>query len=396
MKLLILSFYYYPDLCAGSFRCTSLVEQLCQHGEHDIDVITTLPNRYSSYNSKAKEFEQDGKVAIHRIALPSHKSGMVDQAKAFYSYQKQAKKLIGNKSYDMVFATSSRLFTALLGASVATRLKVPLYLDIRDIFVDTIKDVLSKPLSLLAKPILTMLENYTFSRAKTINLVSEGFKDYFKTRYPNIPYRWYTNGIDKVFEREFRSSAEKDPKDTATKIVLYAGNIGEGQGLHTIVPQLASKLGCDYIIKIIGDGGRKVALQEALASLNLDNVQLLQPVDREQLIEEYKNADILFLHLNDYPAFDKVLPSKIFEYGAMGKPILAGVNGYSATFLQKEVENSAVFYPGNADQAQQAIESLKLQTQQRRDFIVKFRREKIMREMAADIIASVAEREAAC
>jgi len=396
LKILVLSFYYYPDLCAGSFRCSSLVEQFRQQVGLEVEVITTLPNRYNSYSSEASEFEQAGNVVVHRIPLPSHNSGMVDQSKAFYSYQKQVKKLIAGKPYDMVFATSSRLFTALLGAFVASRLKVPLYLDIRDIFVDTMKDVLSKPLSLVAKPVLGILENYTFSRAATINLVSEGFKDYFEARYPDVCYRWYTNGIDEVFEREFHSNNGNTPKDTATKTLLYAGNIGEGQGLHTIVPQLASKLGRDYVIKIIGDGGRKSELQRALASLSLGNVQLLPPVDRSQLIEAYKNADILFLHLNDYPAFDKVLPSKIFEYGAMGKPILAGVNGYSAKFLQKEVENSAVFYPGNVEQALLAITSLELQTQKRTGFIEKFRREKIMKVMAADIIDTVAKREAIC
>ena len=389
MKILVLSFYYFPDLCAGSFRCTSLVEQLRQQEGHDIDVITTLPNRYSSYSSMAREFEQDGNVAIHRVTLPNHKSGMIDQSKAFYFYQQQVKKLITDKSYDMVFATSSRLFTALLGASVASRLKAPLYLDIRDIFVDTMKDVLSKPLSLLAKPVLTILENYTFQKAETINLVSEGFRDYFEKRYPDARFCWYTNGIDDVFERESQVGLDRTTEGDERKIVLYAGNIGEGQGLHTIVPQLASKLSSDYHIKIIGDGGRRTMLEASLASLKLDNVSLLPPVERAALIEEYKKADILFLHLNDYPAFDKVLPSKIFEYAAMGKPVLAGVNGYSAQFLKNEVENSAVFYPGNVEQALEAIDSLSLQTQQRTNFIEKFRRNKIMKEMASDIVGTV-------
>lgn len=395
MKILIFSFYYYPDLCAGSFRCTSLVQQLRQQGGHDIEVITTLPNRYSSYSSEANVLEQDGNLTIHRIALPNHKSGMVDQSIAFYFYQKQAKKLIAGKSYDIVFATSSRLFTALLGAVIASRIKVPLYLDIRDIFVDTMNDVLSKPISLLAKPILGVVENYTFRKAETINLVSEGFRSYFETRYPDVRYRWYTNGIDDVFESESNLVVDKNADEKKCKTILYAGNIGEGQGLHTIVPQLALKLGEDYCIKIIGDGGRKLALEESLASLNLDNVSLFSPVDRKKLIEEYKKADILFLHLNDYPAFDKVLPSKIFEYAAMGKPVLAGVNGYSAKFLENEVKNSAVFYPGNADQALEAVASLDLQTEQRTEFIQKFRREKIMNEMAADIV-NVVERARLC
>ena len=37
---------------------------------------------------------------------------------------------------------------------------------------------------------------------------------------------------------------------------------------------------------------------------------------RPALVEAYGAADVLFLHLGVQPAFEKVLPSKIFEYAA--------------------------------------------------------------------------------
>ena len=52
MKVLFLTYYFEPDLCAGSFRNTSLLKALnCKLGESSdkIDVITTHPNRYDSY-----------------------------------------------------------------------------------------------------------------------------------------------------------------------------------------------------------------------------------------------------------------------------------------------------------------------------------------------------------
>ena len=51
MKVLVVTFYYEPDLSAGSFRTTALVAAMRQRappGTH-IDVITTLPNRYHSF-----------------------------------------------------------------------------------------------------------------------------------------------------------------------------------------------------------------------------------------------------------------------------------------------------------------------------------------------------------
>jgi glycosyltransferase involved in cell wall biosynthesis len=142
--------------------------------------------------------------------------------------------------------------------------------------------------------------------------------------------------------------------------VLYAGNLGEGQGLHAIIPDLAKRMRGRVRFKIIGDGGRKEALRAALASAGIDNVDMLPPVKRAQLIEAYQAADVLFLHLNDYDAFRKVLPSKLFEYGAMGKPIWAGVSGYAAEFVRTELDNSVVFHPCNTVEAERVFSQLRL------------------------------------
>lgn len=386
MKILVLSFYFEPDLCAGSFRCTALIEQLKKHPDVALEVITTLPNRYASFSAEAPQHEVKDGVEIHRIALPSHKSGMLDQIKAFTTFYTQALKIAKTKNYDLIYATSSRLFTAFLGARIASSKKLPLYLDIRDIFVDTIKDVLSPKITWLAKPVFSLVESYAFGKAKRINLVSKGFKGYFSSRYPNAEFRWFTNGIDKEFlavaplVSEVSSASEQ-------VTVLYAGNMGEGQGLHTIIPALAKLLEGKAKFRIIGDGGRKQALQQKVNGLT--NVELLPPVSRGELILEYQNADVLFLHLNDYPAFRKVLPSKIFEYAALGKPVWAGVSGYAAQFLEEEVTNSSVFYPGNDEAALRSFESLELGVKPRAEFINKFSREQIMAEMACDIVSVV-------
>jgi len=383
LKILVLSFYYKPDLSAGSFRSSGLIEQLKIYKDIEVEVVTTLPNRYSTYSSDAKQHEIDGSVDIHRVALPSHNSGMLDQIRAFLTFYRQAFQLTKNKDYDVVFATSSRLFTAFLGARIAKKKNLPLYLDIRDIFVDTIKDVLSPKITWFVKPIFSVVERYTFSKAKRINLVSKGFKEYFQSRYKGLNYSWYTNGIDDEF-LNVNATMGKRNDTSSIKTVLYAGNIGEGQGLHILVPALAKRLEGEVQFRIIGDGGRRDTLQKQLKKV--PNVKLLPPISRNELIQEYLQADVLFLHLNDYPAFKKVLPSKIFEYSALGKPIWAGVAGYAAEFLDQEVNNSAVFYPGNLDEAEAVFRNLVYENHERNEFKIKFARKNIMAEMAMDII----------
>lgn len=382
MKILVLSFYYEPDLCAGSFRTTAFINELRQNKGVEIEVITTAPNRYSSFLVEAPIYEEDAGVKINRIILPSHDSGMLDQANAFLTYYAAAMKIVSNNDYDVIYATSSRLFTAFLGSRIARKKKLPLYLDIRDIFVDTIGDIFSRKVTWLIKPIFSVIERYSFSEATIINLVSEGFRGYFVERYPHIELRMFTNGIDDEF---MNVSLKLKPDENNKPInILYAGNVGEGQGLHRILPNLSKSLEGKVIFSVIGDGGRMKRLINALDENT--SVIMLPPVDRKQLILEYKKADILFLHLNDYPAFKKVLPSKIFEYAAIGKPILAGVSGYAADFLQSEVENSAVFHPGDDLSALNAMSKLIINDIERSSFKLKFSRSVIMKNMTNDLL----------
>ena len=390
MRILIFSFYYAPDLSAGSFRATALVQALLEvlPGDAQIEVITTMPNRYSSFVAKAMAVEKLDRLTIHRISLPVHRSGMLDQSKAFLAFAFSALWLVRGQQYDLVYATSSRIMTAVLGSIVARWGQSSLYLDIRDIFVDMTNDMLSKKVLFLTRPLVSGLERFALKRAQQVNLVSEGFLNHFHDRYPQLSYSFFTNGVDPEFIRAFVvDEATSTVSSSEVITVLYAGNMGESQGLHAIIPQLANQMGGNIRFKLIGDGGRRAELERAIQVSGARNVELLAPVSRHLLVEEYRMADVLFLHLNDRDAFKKVLPSKIFEYAATGKPIWAGVAGFSAQFLNREVDNVAVFEPCDVDGAERSFSKLMLKTTSRQDFVRRFSRESISRDMAKSILS---------
>jgi glycosyltransferase involved in cell wall biosynthesis len=389
VRILILTFYYPPDLSAGSFRIAALIDQLLSSLPRDahVDILTTRPNRYASMTASASEYEDRGSHTIERISLPSHRSGMLDQAKAFIAFYRVVLRRVRGRRYDLVFATSSRLMTAFLGARVASRLRVPLYLDIRDIFLDTLNDVLPGIRGKILMPMLSQIERYTFRSAKRINLVSEGFRAYFDERYPGIPRDFFTNGIDEEFLAVNWINRERSPG--APIRVLYAGNIGEGQGLHHIAPQLGRLAGERYQFIIVGDGGKANQLRVELAIAGTKNVEILPPVNRERLIQMYKEADVLFLHLNNYEAFAKVLPSKLFEYAATGKPMLAGVGGHAAEFLRRNVDNCGIFMPCDADAGLAALKGLALGVKPHQEFVKAFARSEIMSRMVESVISVV-------
>lgn len=384
-KILYLTFYFEPDLCAGSFRNTPLLKELARQveGKAEIEVITTLPNRYSTYSAEAKQYEKVKNYTVHRIQIPGHQSGMQDQINSFKTYYLQAKKIAKGKKYDLVVASSSRLFTAYLGYSLAKRHNTPLYLDVRDIFVDTMKDVLQNPvIKMGALPVLQTIEKKVFSYATHINLISGGFESYFK-KFVDPNFTQFPNGIDDVF----LNLPLSERKDQKTKTITYAGNIGEGQGLHKIVPKAAKELGPNFQFKIIGDGGAKQKLLDALEEEGVTNVDLVPPVKRDELIKIYSESDFLFIHLNDYEAFKKVLPSKVFELGAFDKPIVAGVAGFANKFIEQNVSNKILFAPGDVQDMVSQLKHYEYRNEERTAFKNKFKREQINREMAASIVA---------
>jgi hypothetical protein len=390
MRILVLSFYYPPDLSAGSFRTASLVAELLKIRSYDIkiDVITTMPNRYFSHirGLISHEHEMIGeKLEIHRIVLPKHKSGLLDQSIVFLKYALWVIKIILKKEkYDLVYATSSRLMTGFLGGYVSWRAKSFFYLDVRDIFYETIIELYGKSVFRVLAPIIKIIERLTIKQANHINLVSEGFLGYFHKDYPEKSFSFFTNGVDEQFISNKPLLSKNNKKEKIN--VLYAGNIGDGQALDRIIPEIANHFTNKMIFTIVGSGGRIKKLSDKIRDNNIANVILKSPIDRNDLIIEYENADVLFLHLNDLNAFKRVVPSKIFEYAALGKPIWAGVSGFSARFLREEIGNVAIFDPCDVGGAINAFKKLEIHTIDRGAFIRKYSRQSIMSKMSFDIL----------
>jgi glycosyltransferase involved in cell wall biosynthesis len=386
MKILVLSFYYEPDLSAGSFRATSFVKALQKKlAPHDsIEVVTTQPNRYHSYKIRAKGTEKNKNVSIKRIAIPLHKGTFVDQIRSFIVYFLQTLRFVMPRQYDIVFVTSGRSFSAFLGAMISRQKKIPLYLDIRDIFIDTMESIYKDSRLRLILPFFSPIERFTIKSASKINLISKGFIPYFQKKYGNDnKYSFFSNGIDDEFLYFDAYNFTETTDDNIT--FTYTGNIGEGQGLEKIVPQIAIKYR-NIKFNIIGDGGRKKNLVDSIK--NLENVTIIDPVNREELIKYYEKSNVLFLQLNNYEAFKKVLPSKIFEYAATYKPIIAGVDGYAREFIQEHLPDSLIFQPCDIDDFSRKYQHFHgiVDIDRRKSFIARFSRDTIMDQMSKDFL----------
>ena len=117
-------------------------------------------------------------------------------------------------------ATSSRLMTASLGAWVAKRRDAMLYLDIRDLFTDTMEDVLASLRGLL--PGFRALERWTFRAARQMNVVSAGFCHISKGG-AGFNSNSVHNGIDPTFVR--RTSTQSTPAEAVVMPAIWGGGL---------------------------------------------------------------------------------------------------------------------------------------------------------------------------
>jgi len=391
LKIVFFTFYYPPDLCAGSFRAIALVQSLSKKMKEndELHIITTHPNRYENHREKADNIQKNGNITVHRFSVPSHKSEMFSQARSFASYALASYKLVNTLNPDFLIGTTSRLMTGVLTGISGRKLKCKYFIDLRDIFSETISDLFSqksKLLSFVFKKTFSLLELWLFRKAVGVNVVSEGFPEYFQTKgLDTSNWSFFPNGVDKEFVN-LPIIENKSSKNIKT--IMYAGNIGSGQGLEMVLPAVAKRMGSDYHFLVIGGGGASSNLISTIKNNNVNNIEILPPVKRDKLIEYYANVDILFLHLNNIPTFRRVLPSKIFEYVAIRKPIVAGLTGYSAKFMIDNVPYASIFDSGDIDGCVNAI--LKAENEDIKDksidiFVEKYSREKIMNSMAEHI-----------
>ena len=154
LKLALISFFFPPDLSAGSFRADSIAKYLLEeYPEYDIHVITTSPNRYQDYVCDYETYTINEKINIHRINIKKHSGTFYSQAMSFLSFAIRAFYLLRKIKPNYLIGTSSRLMTAFFTAIYSRIFKCKYVIDLRDIFSETISDILNKKSKFLSKQI---------------------------------------------------------------------------------------------------------------------------------------------------------------------------------------------------------------------------------------------------
>jgi len=227
--------------------------------------------------------------------------------------------------WDALVAVCPPMTSGLVPALLARRRAMPLVIHVQDLQLDAARElgILQQPLLLAA---LTRLERHLFSQARAVTTISGAMaarltaKGVPAARLHVLP-NWAD--LDNIRPAERHNLMRRELGLTSETIVLYAGNLGEKQGLEVVL-QAAALCRENHSIRYLmaGEGAARARLMLLAQSLGLDNLIFLplQAADRFPLL--LAAAD-LHLVVQRQQAADLVMPSKLTNILAAGRPFIA-------------------------------------------------------------------------
>ena len=172
----------------------------------------------------------------------------------------------------------------------------------------------------LSQFILKVFSIYALRRAEMVISTNASEQNYLKKYVKSERNIVIPNGVESDFLAGLKqTSVSLDAKGSNNKpTILYAGTIGVAQGVDILLLAARGMQGCRF--KIVGDGSEFFRIQKSISDEGLLNVNLISKVPKTKMPDLYLTATVLFLRLGE--GFETAVPSKIYEYLSLAKPIV--------------------------------------------------------------------------
>ena len=344
MKILIVSQYFWPE----SFRINDVVSSLVEKGVV-VDVLTGKPNYpdgiiFNGYSAWNCQIENKYGSNIYRVPLiPRGNKSKIMLALNYLSFiffgMIQGAWMVRKNKYDLVFVYGlSPILLSLPGIFISKIKGIQIILWVQDLWPESLiatKSINNKIVIVL----VGKLVKWIYKSMDLILVQSKSFIDEVKKMAIEKEVKYYPNSVDSSFYNyslkniiNINSLFKNDDNFE----VVFAGNVGIGQGLEVIV-EVAKLLSMYGNIKFIiyGSGSRLDWLTEQKNKYNLNGIVLKGRHPVESMPQILSNASALLVTLSDEPIFAKTIPNKIQAYLAVGRPILACLNGEGARIVNE-------------------------------------------------------------
>lgn len=333
MRILLVSQYFWPE----TFRINDLACELGQRG-HEVTVLTGKPNYPSGkvadgYRWWGYTEETWNGIRVIRVPLlpRGNASGMRLAANYLsYVFFSCLYVLFHKRKYDvsLTFAISpiTQVYAALLHKALY---KSKAYIWVQDLWPESVTAAGKFQNGRVLKLLSSMVKGI-YRKVDGILIQSEAFRESidglgdFSSKIHYVP-----NWAEELFEKR----AGMDEKKFAGLVpggfnIMFAGNIGEAQCLSQVIEAAEMTKGhSDIHWLIVGDGRKRVEMEEYARRKGLDNILFLGRYPMEDMPSLFVHAKAMLVSLKDEYIFSLTIPAKTQSYMAFGKPVLTIMNG---------------------------------------------------------------------
>ena len=353
MKILFLTDNFPPEVNAPATRTFEHCREWVKEGA-EVTVITGAPNFpkgkvFKGYRNRLYQEEVMEGIRVIRVwTYISANKGFLKRILDYMSFALMAFIAGLRISTDLIIATSPQFFTAVAGHWLAFFKRKKWVMEVRDLWPESILAVGAMERGPVIQ-FFEWLEKRLYGSADRIIVVTDAFMKKIASRgIVQEKIAVFKNGVN----LEYFKPGKKDPglvnalglKDKF--IVGYIGTHGMAHGLDFILESIKDLdlKHPELMFLFVGDGAEKKNLMKQADELRLGNVLFLDSVPKSEVRKYLNLMDVALVNLRKSKTFKTVIPSKIFESAAMGKPILLGLEGESKVIIES-YDAGICYYP---------------------------------------------------
>jgi glycosyltransferase involved in cell wall biosynthesis len=370
MHIAVLIPNFLPETGAGPARISEFASEWMEAG-HTVSIITGFPSRRvpgqrdgevrPPYRGRAFMRETLHGMLVYRSwALTGRHRGFVVTVADHLSFAASsfAHALARVPKPDVLVSSGPPYFSFFAGAALSITRRVPLVLDIRDLWPDYLVEMGMVRSPFLQKAMFAS-ERWLLARASSIVVVTESFRQTIISK-GIAPERIsvITNGVD---ASRYYPADEPPPlaalaRREGERCVGYLGTFGAGQGLVAVIDAARQLRAAGQRIRfvLVGDGADRSRIESLLHDAPVEGVTVHPPIARDQTRAFYNACDAVLVPHAALPALAGTIPSKIFEVMACGRPLVAALQGEGARIVATS-GGGVLAKPGDAPSIAAAI-----------------------------------------
>lgn len=341
MNILIFNQYFWPE----NFRINEMACALKAKG-HAVEVMTGKPNYpegqfFRGYDAYGITSEIWKGIPIYRMPILARGSKSALKLSLNYlsfivSGLLFAPWILKGKQYDVIFVYAPSPLFQVIPASFLGWLKgIPVVLWVQDLWPQSAEATGYIKSRFLLK-IIQKLVRFAYSHTDLILVQSKAFVDPVAKLSSGIPIVYYPNSVAPEFYTPNNTTKFHLESLKTGFSIMFAGNIGAAQSMETVIAAAEIlRPYSDIKIVIVGSGSKSEWLSQQVSERELNNIYLEGRYPVEAMPCFMKQASALLVTLSDQPIFELTIPSKIQAYLAVGKPVIACLNGEGARIIDE-------------------------------------------------------------